>query len=309
MHAGQLTIDAAMVRQLVDEQYPQWVGRPVRAVASPGTVNAIFRIGDDMVARFPLQPAEVETTRRWLRREAAAARELAGATRFATPQPVAIGEPGAGYPLPWTVNTWLTGTVAATQDPSRSDSYARDLAEFIQSLRSIDTHGRTFDGNNRGGDLTSRDAWMQECIDRHGRLLNGNWLSRTWAALRTLPRTTPDVMTHGDLIPANLLVNGDRLAGVLDVGDFGPADPALDIVAAWHGLETGPRHVFRGVLRCDDLEWARGAAWAFEQALGVIWYGDSNPTASAMGRRTLARLAADFPTDRIAQSQPTGTAQ
>lgn len=143
-----------MVRQLVDAQFPQWAGRPVRAVASPGTVNAIFRIGDDVVARFPLQPAEVETTRRCLRREAAAARELAGVTRFATPQPVAIGEPGAGYPLPWTVNTWLSGTAAATQDPSRSDFYARDLAEFIQSLRSIDTHGRTFDGNNRGGDLS-----------------------------------------------------------------------------------------------------------------------------------------------------------
>jgi hypothetical protein len=32
----------------------------------------------------------------------------------------------------------------------------------------------------------------------------------------------------------------------------------------------------------------RGAAWAFEQALGAVWYyADSNPVMSEMGRRTL----------------------
>jgi aminoglycoside phosphotransferase (APT) family kinase protein len=44
--------------------------------------------------------------------EAAAGRELAGRTPFATPEPVALGEPGAGYPLPWSVQTWLPGVTA-----------------------------------------------------------------------------------------------------------------------------------------------------------------------------------------------------
>jgi len=111
-----------------------------------------------------------------------------------------------------------------------------------------------------------------------------------------LPRTAVDVMTHGDLIPGNLLVADGRLTGVLDVGGLAPADPALDLVGAWHGLATGPRREFRVMLHCDDLEWARGAAWAFEQALGAAWYyADSNPTMSEMGRRTLARITADPP--------------
>jgi hypothetical protein len=37
--------------------------------------------------------------RRRLEAEAAAARELHGRTRFATPEPVALGEPGPGYPM------------------------------------------------------------------------------------------------------------------------------------------------------------------------------------------------------------------
>ena len=42
-------------------------------------------------------------------------------------------------------------------------------------------------------------------------------------------------------------------------------------------------------LECDDVEWARGQAWAFEQAMGAVWYyvgsdrgdesvGDAHPT-------------------------------
>ena len=294
MHASQLTVSTEAVRELVSVQFPQWRGLPVRAMMSHGTVNAIFRIGAGLAARFPLQPADVVSTRRWLEAEAAAARRLVGRTRFGTPEPIAIGEPGGGYPLPWSVQTWLPGTVATDQDPSESVALARDLAEFVYGVRAIDTEGRTFDGTNRGGDLRSRDAWMEECFQRSEELLDVAWLRRTWQDLRRLPRTDADVMTHGDLIPGNLLVADGRLTGVLDVGGLAPADPALDLVGAWHALASGPRHEFRAILHCDDLEWARGAAWAFEQALGAVWYyADSNPTMSEMGRRTLSRIAAD----------------
>jgi aminoglycoside phosphotransferase (APT) family kinase protein len=106
------------------------------------------------------------------------------------------------------------------------------------------------------------------------------------------------VMCHKDLIPGNVLVSGGRLAGVLDVGDLGPADPALDLVAGWHLLEAGPRQVLREDLGDDDLTWERGQAWAFQQALGAVWYyAQTNPVMSRMGRRTLRRILAAEPAD------------
>ena len=294
MHADQLAVSVAAVRQLVDEQFPGWRGLPIRGVASQGTVNALFRIGDTLLARFPLEPADVESARRLLRSEAQAARELLGRTRFPTPEPVALGEPGAGYPLPWSVQTWLPGTVATDEDPGESVAFARDLAEFIYGVRAIDTRGRAFSGRGRGGELRSHDAWMETCFERSEHLLDVPRLRRTWAAMRVLPRTARDVMTHGDLIPGNVLVCGGRLAGVIDVGDLGPADPALDLVGAWHLLEARPRQALRDDLDCTDLEWERGKAWAFEQSMGVVWYyAESNPAMSLMGRRTLRRIMAD----------------
>lgn len=295
MHPDQLKVPVEVVHRLVDEQFPSWSGMPIKPVASLGTVNALFRIGEHLVARFPLQGDDVEETRRWLEREATAARELLGRTPFPTPEPVAIGEPGARYPLPWSVQTWLPGTVATLADPGYSVAFAHDLAAFIRSVRAIDTRGRTFSGQGRGGHLRSHDPWVAVCLARSESLIEVGRLGRLWAELREVPRNgMPDRMTHGDLIPGNILVAGDRLAGVIDVGGLGPADPALDLVGAWHLLEDGPRRVLREDLGCDEAEWDRGKAWAFVQAIGVLWYYvDSNPTMSRMGRRTLQRIMAD----------------
>jgi aminoglycoside phosphotransferase (APT) family kinase protein len=295
MHANQLTVSVETVRGLLDEQFPEWRGLPVSAVASQGTVNAIFRVGDRLAARFPLEPGDVEATRRWLHAEAGAAGELVGRTRFPTPAPIALGEPGSGYPLPWSVQTWIPGVVATADDPGRSAGFAHDLAEFIGDVRAIDTGGRTFRGRGRGGDLRTHDAWMDTCFGNSDGLLDVAPLRRLWAVMRDLPRgDRADVMTHGDLIPGNVLVSGGRLAGVLDVGGLGPADPALDLVAAWHLLEAAPRRLLREHLGCDDLQWRRGRAWALVQAMGVVWnYHRSNPPMSRMGRRTLQRIVAD----------------
>lgn len=294
MHPDQLAVAESTVRELIADQFPEWARLPVREVDSEGTVNSLFRIGDGVVARFPLRPAEVGATRDKLEAEAAAARELFGRTPFATPEPFGLGEPGADFPLPWSVQSWISGSTATVIDPGDSFGFADDLASFIRAVRSIDTRGRTFVGPGRGGDLAGSDSWMAECFENSDALLDVVSLRRMWAALRDLPRTAPDVMTHGDLIPGNVLVAGGRLTGVLDVGGLGPADPALDLVGGWHLLEDGPRHALREHVGCDDIEWERGKAWAFEQAMGAAWYYvESNEHMSRMGQRTLARILAD----------------
>lgn len=251
----------------------------------------LYRIGDGLVARFPIRTADAVETKSWLESEAQAARELAGQTAFPTPEPIALGEPGYGYPLPWSVQTWVAGTVASDAEPDGSVDFAKDLAGFIRALRGVDTQGRRFTGSGRGGDLRDHDEWVETCLMRSEHLLDVARLRLMWGELRVLPRSGPDVMCHGDLMPGNVLVTGDRLAGVLDVGGFGPADPALDLIGAWHLLEDKPRRVLRDLLGCDDVEWERGKAWAFEQSIGAVWYYvDSNPTMSRIGQRTIARI-------------------
>jgi aminoglycoside phosphotransferase (APT) family kinase protein len=292
MHPDQLAVEVETVRVLVADQFPAWAELPVRPVGSQGTVNAIFRVGDGLVARFPLRYEGPADALRQLEAEAAAARELLGRTPFATPAPVALGHPGPGYPLPWSVQTWVPGTVATEADPGGSFDFAHDLALFVRAVRAIGTGDRVFRGTGRGGDLRSHDDWMATCFERSESILDVPGLRERWRDLRELPGNDHgDVMTHGDLVPGNVLVADGRLVGIIDVGGLGPADPALDLVSAWHLLETEPREALREDLGPDDLEWERGKAWAFEQAMGLVWYyARSNPTMSALGRRTLSRL-------------------
>ncbi|MHC9293002.1 aminoglycoside phosphotransferase family protein [Mycobacterium sp. LTG2003] len=285
----------ATVRSLVDEQFPAWRGLRIVPVAQTGTVNAIYRIGDGLAARFLLQRENTEAARELVRAEAQAAADLFGRTRFATPAPVAVGEPGHGYPMPWSVQTWVSGVDAMDRDPATSAGFAADLAEFVAGVRSIGTSGRRFSGHGRGGELKDHDAWMHTCLERSSGLFDVGVLRRLWEEMRELPRgPDADMMSHGDLIPGNLVVSVDhRLAGVLDVGGLAPADPALDLVSGWHLLEDGPRSIFRERLACDELVWQRGRAWAFQQAMGLAWYyATSHPPLSWVGRRTLRRITA-----------------
>lgn len=53
MHADEVATDALLVRRLLAAQFPQWADLPIAAVASAGTDNALYRLGDDMVVRLP----------------------------------------------------------------------------------------------------------------------------------------------------------------------------------------------------------------------------------------------------------------
>ncbi|MFI1988898.1 aminoglycoside phosphotransferase family protein [Actinoplanes sp. NPDC020271] len=273
-----------LARALIASQFPQWRGLPLERIGAHGTVNAVFRLGEHLTARFPMREQDLAA-------EAAAARELLGATRFATPAPVAMGSPALGFPHPWAVQTWLPGTMTSENSHADNQALAYDLSEFIRGVRALDTRGRPFRGHGRGGHLPDHDGWMETCFRESETLLDVPVLRKLWAGFRELPRESPDVMTHGDLIPGNLLSSGDHLVGVLDVGGLGPADPALDLIGAWHLFDQPARDVFRAQVGAGDLTWERGRAWAFEQVMGLIWhYHETNPLMARLGRSTLHRI-------------------
>ena len=291
MHDGQILITSAQVAALIAEQVPELAGLDIVAIDGAGTVNAVFRIGEKVTARFPLQASEPDDTLAQLRLEAAASAEFRQASPFQAPTPLHIGRPGHGYPMAWATQSWLPGATASPHSHAKSAQLALDVADLIHHLRGWTTRGRRFGGNGRGGRLEDHDEWIEQCITRSSGLLDTESMRALWSRFRALPREDPDVMCHGDLIPSNVLVSAERLAGVLDTGGFRPSDPALDLVAAWHFFDDEPREQLRDALGCCAVQWERGAAWAFQQAVGAYWYYEhSNPTMADMGKTTLDRL-------------------
>lgn len=300
MHEGELALETEVAAHLIARRFPELGGETLRPVPLTGTVNRIIRVGDGLVARFPLLGAAAHE----LVREAAALEEFAASSPFPAPRSYGTASASEEFDSAWAVQTWIEGDPADPVLSSTSETLAHDLVALIRALRAVDVRDRVFDGRGRGGDLGDHDEWVATCLRRSAHLFDAARAGRLWSVLRELPSASAPVMSHRDLTPFNLLVaehEGDtRLAGVLDGGDFGPADPALDLVAAWHLFDAPGRHLLREGLAVDDLEWRRGAGWALQQALGLGWYyAESNPRMSALGISTVGRVLADEELSRL----------
>ena len=286
-------MDEASAAVRVAAAFPAFAGAPVRALRTPGTVNALFRIGSGHVARFPLRP----TARTEIEAEADALDRFAAVAPPPAPVALGVADGDERYPSAWSVQTWIPGRTAteALSDTDEVPALVTDIARLITALRAAALDGRVFDGRGRGGDLRAHDDWMAQCFAKSAHLLDVAAAEALWEALRAVPHPGVDVMSHRDLTPPNLVLSDDlRLAGVLDGGSFGPADPALDLVVAWHLFGLDDRRRLRAALGSDDMQWQRGAAWALEQAMGLAWYYErSNPTMAALGLRTMRRLLED----------------
>lgn len=296
MHADQLTTDADLVRRLLKAQFPRWADLAVEPIASDGTANAIYRLGDELAVRVPLHvsPAKLEQIdkeHRWLP-------EFAPHLPLAIQVPLAKGEPGEGYPAPWTVCAWIEGEEAQFDRLADPVKAAVELARFVRALQQIDpTEGPAPGAHNfmRGVPLAEREARTRECIAQCGGLVDTDAVTAAWETDLSVPVwDKPPVWVHGDLAPGNLLAHDGRLAGVIDWGGLGVGDPATELLPAWNLFRGESRDAYRDALGVDDATWARGRGHALSQALVALpYYLETNPAIVAWAHYMIGEVLAD----------------
>ncbi|WP_372343096.1 phosphotransferase [Streptomyces sp. KL116D] len=110
MHDDQVDVTTEIVATLIQEQFPPWRGKAIRLrVIDRDGQRHLPHQGTVSPRVSPLRLADPAETLAVLEQEARASAELAKASRFPAPEPVALGKPGAGYPMPWSVQTWGAG--------------------------------------------------------------------------------------------------------------------------------------------------------------------------------------------------------
>lgn len=257
-------IDEALLRRLLEDARPDLAGAALRAVPSAGTDNALFRVGDDLVARLPRAT--------W-----------------------AVAQPAREH-------RWLPGESSAAAtfgDPVRE---AARLGSFLRALRAIDATGGPAagpDNNGRGAALGTRDGAVRRAVAAlaalPGAKVDDAAALAAWE--RDASRSTwraAAVWVHGDVHDGNLLLQDGAISAVIDFGTFGVGDPAVDLLPAWNLFDGPAREAFRVAMALDDDAWARGRAWALSVALIALpYYMDSNPVIVAQSRAVIGALLAE----------------
>ncbi len=270
MHADELKIEERLVRRLLVDQFPRWAELPLRKVEPVGTVNAVFRLGDEYSIRLarregPTTPGGSEFL--WLPK-------IAPLVPLEIPVPIAQGRPNNEYPWFWEIHSWLKGETVPIEALEEIQA-ARDLAEFVLALQQVDPTGGPL---GRGIPLAQRDKDFRYWLAR----FNGDpAVSAVWeSALSAPPWNGPPVWHHGDLDVRNWLVRDKRISGVIDWGTMGIGDPACDVMVAWKLHSPEARDVFLDATRTDGATLARARGWVVSQAVAILAYytPQNNPT-------------------------------
>jgi aminoglycoside phosphotransferase (APT) family kinase protein len=290
---GRAGIDAALVKRLLETQFPQYAGLPVAPVEEDGWDNRTYRLGETMTVRLPTAAGYVPAVAKeneWLPR-------LASQLPVAIPPILGLGEPGEGYPYPWSIRGWLPGESATRAPIADLPRFADSVAGFLRALQKCDTAGAPEAGQHswyRGTSPGYYDAETRRCLAALTGVVDTDRATRVWeTALAAEWRGTP-VWFHGDIAVGNLLVSDGSLSAVIDFGTSGVGDPACDLVIAWTKFAGDSRAAFRTAMDCDEAMWARARGWVLWKTLLVVsQIIDSDPDEAAASRRLIEDVLDD----------------
>ncbi|MBT2228981.1 aminoglycoside phosphotransferase family protein [Nonomuraea sp. NEAU-A123] len=289
-------IDEKLVRSLLHEQHPDLVELGLHQ-GTIGWSNQLWRLGDELAVRLPRRAHASPG----LRNEQLWLPVLAPRLPLPVPTPFRIGEPSACFPWPWTVVTWVPGEPGDRAPISHGHHTADILAGFLRALhlnapteapanpiRSFPFRTFTHEFDRRVEAVASRIAVTD--------------VRAVWDEALSAPDWEgPPVWLHADLHPANVVVSGGTISGVIDFGELCAGDPATDLAAAWLILPEGAAtRFFDAYENVDEAMIRRARGWAVHVGVGLIGIGQAwerglpggQPTWGPVGRTALDRVLA-----------------
>lgn len=285
--SADVELDIDTIRALLKAQHPDLAAFDIEPVSS-GWDNFQFRLGKDLALRFPrreLGSRCIEIEQRWLQ-------EIAPALSLPVPAPIRIGHASHGYPYKWSVVPWLRG-VPATRC-GIADDEATTLATFLRSLH-IAAPAAAPINPYRSVPLLERASAIEERMDRVAAQSSivTTHLRSLWQTALHAPIDVELTWIHGDLHPNNILVDRGKLSGIIDWGDMGRGDRAIDLAAIWMLLDDAAAR--RRAFDESDVSAAthsRTVGWVIYFGVTLLDAGLVNdPEAAALGERILRCVA------------------
>jgi aminoglycoside phosphotransferase (APT) family kinase protein len=288
---AEVDISTALVGRLLRAQHPDLADLPLTEIAT-GWDCVVYRLGSELAVRLPRREQAatmVRSEQTWLPR-------IGQGLPIPTPIPVRVGGPGEGFPWTWSVVPFLVGEVAFPVDRVDPMRAAEDLGAFLGTLHQpapADAPHNPY----RGIPLPERQASVTENQELAGETVDQRAVAQVWEeALAARAWSGPALWIHGDLHPANILVNDGRISGVIDFVDITAGDPAADLMVGWMLFDDAGRARLREAYEAaasydvTEDEWSRARGWALNHALACLAHSADDPLIGAIGGFTVGQI-------------------
>jgi aminoglycoside phosphotransferase (APT) family kinase protein len=237
-------VDSTLASRLLAEQFPELAPLPIRLLGS-GWDNTVYAVGAEWVFRFPRKEVIVP----FLETEIDVLPDLAPLLPVPIPVPQHIGVPSAAFPWPFFGARRLPGVELCDAPETARERLAAQLGRLLRQLHGRDvmqTLGARLQENwTRRADMALRAPLTVEKLAALDELWHApEHVHSLLDEALALPPPEPTAVCHGDLHFRHVLVDGDRVSGLIDWIDLCRGDPALDLQLVWSVLPPETRGAF-----------------------------------------------------------------
>lgn len=235
-------------------------GQPV--LIGTGWDSAVYKWGDRCL-RLSTSVAAAELLAkeyRWTER----ATSLLIESGFSVPTPRFYGESTDFFPYRWLLVDYVAGAPLSDIPSEDRGRAARDLATVFAALHEKAPPGAPVSPH--------RNVALEKKADAFNKYVRGTDMEALLRPLfergvAALPWDREPVWCHGDLHARNILTAGGSISGIIDFGDLGAGDPAVDYAAFILAFTKQQREDARIILRMlgepdDAFLWERARGWA-----------------------------------------------
>jgi aminoglycoside phosphotransferase (APT) family kinase protein len=246
---AEVAIDETLVRALLADQFPDLDAASARLLGE-GWDNSVWAVEERWAFRFPRREIAIPG----VEREIAVLPKLASLLPVPIPEPRFVGVPSDVFRWPFFGAPMLSGMepCAAGLEDGQRERLGSELGHFLRVLHSPETLGTADPGSAlpddpiRRADTAFRVTRTRQRLDE---IPPDLWqptpnVEELLEAGEQLEPSTRRALTHGDLHIRHLLVEGASVSGVIDWGDMGRSDPAIDLMLVWLLLPPAGRRSF-----------------------------------------------------------------
>ena len=223
--------------QAIGEAYPNLEVRSARLHTSDGQFNDILFINDDLIFRFPRYEESIDG----FLREIEVLEKLQGHVNLPIPHPIyvssgtrSVGKVFMGYQL-LPGKPLFRDVLNTITDESTLERLAQQLADFLYGLHTLSPSvpGVELPVHDAHAESRKLYASVQEHLFPLMRPESRNSVTKHFEGYFNNPalHVYEPAMIHGDLGGSNILLDRDKITGIIDFSFAGLGDPAQDIAA------------------------------------------------------------------------------